>query len=149
MPADGFYEWQTTGKGRPKQPYHIHRDDEAPFCFAGLWERWDKEGEPLETCTIVTTDAPADLAAIHHRVPVILEDAALARWLETPEAEADGLADMLNPLPEGTLVADPVTTIVNNVKNDGPDCLAPAEPAPEPEQATPAPKRSSQGDLFG
>lgn len=145
--ADGFYEWKTVAKGR-KQPFHIHRADEAPFAFAGLWERWEKGGEAVESCTIVTTDAPADLAAIHHRVPVILEADALQAWLDTPEEEADGLRDLLSPLPKGTLVADPVTTTVNKVANDGPECLEPA-PLEEAEAEEPAPKKTTQGDLFG
>ena len=145
--ADGFYEWKTVAKGR-KQPFHIHRADEAPFVFAGLWERWEKGAEPVESCTIITTDAPADLAPIHHRVPVILDGDALQAWLDTPEEEADGLRDLLTPLPEGTLVADPVTTTVNKVSNDGPECLEPA-PLEEADAEEPAPKKASQGDLFG
>ncbi len=145
--ADGFYEWKTIAKG-VKQPFHIHRPDDAPFVFAGLWERWEKGDEPVESCTIVTTDAPASLAAIHHRVPVILEGEALARWLDTPEDEADGLADLLAPLADGALVATPVATTVNNVRNDGADCLTPAAtPVTEPPAAVRNP--DSQGDLFG
>jgi len=146
IPADGFYEWQPRGKGQPKQPYFIHRPDSEPFAFAGLWERWEKGDEPLETFTIVTTDAPESLKAIHHRVPVILDAAGMDRWLATAEDAAHGLADLLKALPDGELVADPVATTVNNVRNDGPACLEPAND-PEPE---PAPKpKASQGDLFG
>lgn len=149
IPADGFYEWKTIAKGT-KQPFHIHRADQAPFVFAGLWERWEKGGEPIESCTIVTTDAPADLAAIHHRVPVILEGETLQAWLDTPAEEADGLKDLLVPLAEGALVADPVTTTVNKVANDGPECLEPAaEEAAEAQAERPEPKKVSQGDLFG
>ncbi|MDA0220238.1 MAG: SOS response-associated peptidase [Proteobacteria bacterium] len=147
IPADGFYEWKTLARGR-KQPYRIHRPDEAPFVFAGLWERWEKGEQPVESCTIVTTDAPADLAAIHHRVPVILEGDALQAWLDTPAQEADGLLDLLAPLAEGTLVADPVSTTVNNVRNDGPECLEPAE-LEEVEPEEPTPRKANQGDLFG
>ena len=149
IPADGFYEWKTVAKGK-KQPFHIHRADGAPFVFAGLWERWEKGGEPIESCTIVTTDAPADLTAIHHRVPVILEGDALQAWLDTPAEKADGLKDLLAPLSEGTLVADPVATTVNKVSNDGPECLEPATlETTEPVAEKPAPKKASQGDLFG
>ena len=53
--ADGFYEWQKTDNG--KQPYHIRMQDGSPFAFAGLWEVWDKYGEEIRSCTIITTDA--------------------------------------------------------------------------------------------
>ena len=56
--ADGFYEWQkakqTEGK---KQPFYIRMRDGEPFAFAGLWESWGKGGEPIESCTILTTQA--------------------------------------------------------------------------------------------
>ena len=142
--ADGFYEWKTITKGKTKQPFHIHRPDGAPFAFAGLWERWEKDGEPIETCTIITTDAPESLTDIHHRVPVILPQDAMAAWLETPEGQADGLAEFLIPLPDGELVAQPVSTAVNKVINDGPHCQEPVE-LEEPEEEQPR----AQGDLFG
>ena len=142
--ADGFYEWKTITKGKTKQPFHIHRPDGAPFAFAGLWERWEKDGEPIETCTIITTDAPESLTDIHHRVPVILPQDAMAAWLETPEGQADGLAEFLVPLPDGELVAQPVSTAVNKVANDGPQCQEPVE-LEEPEEDQP----KTQGDLFG
>jgi putative SOS response-associated peptidase YedK len=53
--ADGFYEWQKTG-GAKKQPYHIRLRDGGPFAFAGLWETWQREGQPVESCTILTTE---------------------------------------------------------------------------------------------
>lgn len=144
--ADGFYEWKTIARARIKQPFHIRRPDGAPFAFAGLWERWEKGDEPLETCTIVTTDAPESLTEIHHRVPVILSEEAMAAWLETPEGEADGLADLLKPLPDGALIAQPVSTLVNKVANDGPELLEPVEI--ETEDNEPSPPKA-QGDLFG
>ncbi|MBT6204719.1 MAG: SOS response-associated peptidase [Alphaproteobacteria bacterium] len=144
IPADGFYEWQSRGKGAPKQPFHIHRPDGEPFTFAGLWERWEKGGEPVETFTIVTTDAPESLKPIHHRAPVILLGDHMEHWLATSQEATDGLAELLTALPDGELIADPVTTLVNNVRNDSPDCL---EPANE-DEPQPAPK-SAQGDLFG
>ncbi len=140
--ADGFYEWKTIAKA--KQPFHIHRPDGAPFAFAGLWERWEKDGEPVETCTIITTDAPESLAGIHHRVPVILPPDAMTTWLETPEGQTDGLAELLAPLPDGELIAEPVSTAVNKVANDGPECQEPVE-LEEPQEEQP----KAQGDLFG
>ena len=72
IPADGFYEWKKIGK--QKQPYFIRRPDDKPFAFAGLWDRWtDPEGRPVETCTILTTDANDLLRPLHTRMPVIVE----------------------------------------------------------------------------
>ena len=68
--ADGYYEWKTIGK--QKQPFFFRLKDDGPFAFAGLWETWKGEGEPLETCTILTTDANDLTKAVHDRMPVIL-----------------------------------------------------------------------------
>ena len=152
IPADGFYEWQERGKGRPRQPFHIHKADGAPFAFAGLWERWGRGSEALESCTIVTTSAPRSLEAIHERVPVILTADGMEAWLATPEEAADGLQGLLAPLPDGELVAEPVSSAVNNVRNDGPECQEPAEV--DEKAAVAAEERAGadspgQGDLFG
>jgi putative SOS response-associated peptidase YedK len=63
IPVTGFYEWRTEGKA--KMPFHIHRADGRPFVFAGLWERWTKGETPVESCTIVTTDANEFMAPLH------------------------------------------------------------------------------------
>jgi putative SOS response-associated peptidase YedK len=130
--ADGFYEWQTVdGK---KQPFLIHRADDHPFGFAGLWERWrSPEGAPLETCTIVTTDANDLMRPIHDRMPVILKPGDFERWLD-PEADpGEALQALLRPYADGDLVATPVGTRVNNARNDGPECAAALEEGkPEP-----------------
>ena len=36
IPANGFYDWRTEGKG--KVPVWIHLKNREPFAFAGLWE---------------------------------------------------------------------------------------------------------------
>ena len=126
IPADGFYEWQKTG-GK-KQPYFIRMADGQPLCFAGLWETWtDPEGEPLESCTILTTDANDDLHPIHHRMPVILLPDRYDPWLDPAARDPTLLRDYLKPLPAGLLAAYPVGTYVNNVRNDDPRCAEPVE----------------------
>ncbi|HVC92825.1 MAG TPA: SOS response-associated peptidase, partial [Pirellulales bacterium] len=78
--ADGFYEWQKTdGK---KQPHYIRLKDDRPFAFAGLWEHWGRDGAEFDSCTIITTDANAEVAPIHGRMPAVLEAGALDPWLE-------------------------------------------------------------------
>jgi putative SOS response-associated peptidase YedK len=133
VPADGFYEWRR--EGAAKQPYRIARPDGAAFAFAGLWESWRApEGETIESCTILTTQANATLAPIHGRMPVVLEAGAHAPWLDAA-AEAEALHALLVPAPDALLTAYKVSPRVNNVRNDDEACLAPVDddddPAPE------------------
>ena len=119
--ADGFYEWQRTpGK---KQPFHIRRCDQKPFAFAGLWERWERGAEPLETCTIITTTPNALLAPIHDRMPVILEPEDLDSWLNPELTDVHRLASLLRPCAAEEMRAFRVSTRVNSPQNDGPACL--------------------------
>ncbi len=129
--SDGYYEWKKLPDGS-KQPYYIRLKGGRPFAFAGLWERWAKEGEPLETCTLLTT-APNELsAAIHDRMPVILPAAAQALWLD-PKASREQLEPLLTAYPAEEMEAWPVSRFVNSPANDGPRCIEPvAGPAAEP-----------------
>lgn len=123
VPATGFFEWQ--GEAGRKQPYAITLPGEKLFAFAGLWERWKPaEGEPVETFTIVTTDANAPVARIHDRMPVILPMDAVETWLTGPTEEALAL---LKPY-AGDTALRPVGKFVSNVNNEGPECLGDAEP---------------------
>ena len=123
IPADGFYEWVKTNGG--KQPHFIHFADGRPFAFAGLWERWHKgEGEPLDTCTIITT-TPNDLIAnLHDRMPVILPTGHFAEWLEPEPLTRERLQSLLVPHSAEGMETYPVSTYVNRPINDGPDCIA-------------------------
>jgi putative SOS response-associated peptidase YedK len=123
IPADGFYEWRR--EGRRKVPMHVRRRDGGVFAFAGLWERWrDPQGEPLLSCTIITT-APNDLvSAIHDRMPAILERSEYAAWLG--EDEAVDVAALLRPHASADWEAIEVGRVVNDARVDGPECLRPA-----------------------
>ena len=123
IPADGFYEWVRTEDG--KQPHFIHFGDARPFAFAGLWERWHKgPGEPLETCTIITTTPNELLADLHDRMPVILPPDRYEEWLEPAPLDLDRLQEVLAPHPAEGMEAYPVSTYVNKPANDGPECIA-------------------------
>jgi putative SOS response-associated peptidase YedK len=127
VPADGFYEWRKDGKQR--QPLLIRRRDQAPFAFAGLWERWRQpDGQVLRSCTIATCPPNALLAEIHNRMPVILAAEDHDRWLD-PAAD-DGKA-LLRPCPADWLEALEVSPRVNSPANDDPECLAPPRAADE------------------
>lgn len=126
IPASGFFEWQAT-RGEAKQPYYIHARDGAPLAFAALWERW-RPGEneaPIESCTILTTEAKATMVPIHERMPVIVGPADYAKWPGEVQTSADELRALLRPAPDDRLVTEPVSTAVNNPRHDGPDCIAP------------------------
>jgi putative SOS response-associated peptidase YedK len=133
VPADGFYEWKAAGKR--KQPYLIRRRDGRPLAFAALWERWPgpKGGpplpQPLETVTIVTTAASGRVADLHERMPVMLEPEQWALWLD-PDAPLPMVEDLLRPLSDPALEAIPVSTRVNDVRNDDETCVAPFDAPP-------------------
>ena len=78
IPANGFYEWQKLEVG--KQAFHIHRQDNQVFAFAGLWEQWQHETETLYSCTIITTAANQLMLPIHDRMPVILARDSWETW---------------------------------------------------------------------
>jgi putative SOS response-associated peptidase YedK len=113
--VDGFYEWRKL-PGGGKQPYRITMADGSPFAFAGLWERWDKGDEPLETFTIITTTANELVVPIHDRMPVILDPADYDAWLESPDT-AIPMA-LIQPYPARRMSAYPVSTRVNSPRND-------------------------------
>jgi putative SOS response-associated peptidase YedK len=121
IPADGFYEWQKRDGG--KQPYVLEPAAGGPMAFGGLFERWrDPEGGDLWSCTIVTTEASADLAHLHHRMPLVLTPEHWDAWMT---AEPDAARGLIGPAPEGTLRFRPVDERVNNVKNDDAELIAP------------------------
>jgi putative SOS response-associated peptidase YedK len=124
--VDGFFEWQKQGKH--KQPYHIWLKDDGPFAFAGLWERWQEPGgEPVESFTIVTTEANGLMKPLHDRMPVILAPWDYDRWIDPQSREVDELQALLVPCPDEWLTATPVSTYVNSPKNEGPKCLEPVQ----------------------
>ncbi|MBK9264954.1 MAG: SOS response-associated peptidase [Polyangiaceae bacterium] len=128
VPADGFFEWKKTG-GK-KQPYWIHRRDNAPMGFAGLWARWKgvaSDGQPVEldTFTILTTDPHPIVAPIHDRMPAILSRDSYATWLDPEEHRPDVLLPLIHHRNGEDLVTTPVAPRVNNPYNEGPANVQP------------------------
>jgi putative SOS response-associated peptidase YedK len=122
--ADGFYEWRTLGKG--KQPYFIRMKGGEPFAFAGLWERWEGEGDVIESCAIIVTAANDVVAPIHDRMPVILVPGDYDRWLDPGQKDPAQLQPLLGPYPARAMEAYPVSRQVNNPRQDRPELMAPA-----------------------
>jgi putative SOS response-associated peptidase YedK len=113
IPADGFYKWQrTSGK---KQPYFFHMRDDHPFGFAGLWDRWkSQDGEIIETCIILTTEANKVLSPVHDRMPVILHPEDYELWLDE-----DVRLELLRPFDVSEMDGYPVSTLVNSPRSQG------------------------------
>jgi putative SOS response-associated peptidase YedK len=141
IPADAFYEWQRRPAGG-KLPYAIRRRDGQPMAFAGLWEVWrdpsDAGADLLRTCAIVTTAANEVLAPIHDRIPVVLDRADWAAWLDPAVGSRDARTLLRTP-PAEWFEVYPVGSLVNNVRHDGPELL---DPLPAPPTRSCPPLRS-------
>lgn len=127
IPASGFFEWDK--KSGTKQPYFIHRVDKRPMAFAGLWEYWEgqEDGDIIESCTILTTEAAEPVAKLHDRMPVILESENFDLWLNPQERQIEHLRDLLQSAELGIITMYPVTRYVNKAGNEGARCIEPLE----------------------
>src|SRR5664280_1475507 len=123
IPTDGFYEWKRAAK--VKQPFHFGLQDDSLFAFAGLWDRWkNASGQVVESCSILTTEPNALLADVHDRMPVMMNPEHYDLWLDPGLRRVDALKEMLNPFDATLMKRYPVSTRVNFVKNDDPECAA-------------------------
>jgi len=114
IPASGFYEWKT--ENGIKFPWYISLKSGEPMAFAGLWETWHgKEGEVIESCCIITTDANQIMEPIHGRMPVILDPDQWTTWLSHQEHQKDTLLPMIHPHDPESMQAWPVSREVNRV----------------------------------
>ncbi|OBH01107.1 hypothetical protein A5696_14270 [Mycobacterium sp. E2699] len=131
IPMDGYYEWRVNpdvdGKKSRKTPFFMYREDGEPLFMAGLWSVWkpkdQKDAQPLLSCTIITTDAPGELAEIHDRMPLVVAERDWDRWLN-PDAPVDEELLARTPDVHGIRMRE-VSTLVNNVRNNGPELLEP------------------------
>jgi putative SOS response-associated peptidase YedK len=114
--TDGFYEWKKNGK--VKQPYRIAMKNDGLFVFAGLWDEWkDPEGKTISSFTIITTEASEKIQPIHNRMPVIFEMENEKRWLDENLLPEDAI-QLLKPYHKENLIAYPISTAVNNPRNN-------------------------------
>lgn len=120
IPTNGFYEWQVSDG--QKQAFFIHLPEHRLFAFAGLWECWYLDDKVIESCAIITTEANADVAPIHQRMPVIIDETDYAVWIGEQAGDVDVL---LQPYAEGYIIHHRVSTYVNTPRNNDPSCLKP------------------------
>lgn len=122
VPASGFYEWLREGK--LKQPYHIHQVDDSVFAMAGIWERWSRGEQPIESFSILTTSANQLMRTVHDRMPVIIAPELFSEWL-APDAEPEFLTSVIQPYEWTRFETVSVSTVVNNARNETPECIQP------------------------
>ncbi len=123
VPADGFYEWKRFEGG--KIPHRFMLNDGKPFYFAGLWDVSFKNNEFVETFLIVTTSANEIASPVHNRMPVIVQPEFYDTWLD-PETSLDVATLVLQKNANDGLNIFPVSSLVNFVRNDSPECMTPA-----------------------
>jgi putative SOS response-associated peptidase YedK len=123
--ADSFYEWRKEAKR--KVPMRFKLKSGEPFTFAGLWDAGKQpDGRVLRTYTIVTTDSNDLIQPIHNRMPVMLNGDDALKWLAGNDEIAHALA-LLKPYPPGNREGFDVSLLVNNPRNDSPECVRPIE----------------------
>jgi putative SOS response-associated peptidase YedK len=136
LPADGYYEWQAppAGTKAKKQPYFICQPDHGVLAFAGLYEFWrdkslaaDDPAAWLWTATIITTSAPDELGEIHDRMPMVIDPASWADWLDPGNTDVADVRALLAPAQSTGLISYPVAPLVNSVRNNGPELLEQAD----------------------
>jgi putative SOS response-associated peptidase YedK len=125
IPVDGFYEWQVTPSG--KQPHYVRLADGAPMLLGGLWDRWQRgNAPPIESFTVLTTDANDKVARLHDRMPAIIDPADLDRWLDRG-TDAAAAGEMLQPYRADAIDTHAVSKAVNTATNEGPSLIEPQE----------------------
>jgi putative SOS response-associated peptidase YedK len=160
IPADGFYEWKT--EGGIKKPYWFSFPDRRTFVFAALWETYTPPEQvqkdpvtgsqpsfPLETCSILTTQAQGWLREFHERMPVLLEKEDWPAWLDTKRS-VDPIWDrIVGAFPGKSMVSASVSTRVNRVSEEGPGLLEAFESTAEPVAVRKTGKKRPEPDQPG
>ncbi len=131
VPADGFYEWKKVKDANGKlikQPYRMTTKDQEVFAMAGLWDRWKSpDGQQIFSFTVITQPPNDVMKDIHNRMPAILTPEQESLWLadDIPPQELIG---MITPYPDELLKVTPVSSKVNNVRNNDSSLLAEYRP---------------------
>ena len=124
IPADGFYEWKVVNGN--KVPHHIRMKNSGVFALAGLWDRWEGDGETLDSCSIIVMPANEVMKPIHERMPAIIAPACYDWWLDARITDKQVIMQHLNSAPSSQLTAYPVSTWMNVPTHNDERCIQPA-----------------------
>ena len=130
VPASGYYEWATElGQYKTKQPVFISRDDNKLLAFAGIYDRWiSPQGEIRDSVAIITRDAVGDLARVHNRMPLFLPRDRWGAWMDSDLNDFEQVRSLMKVShPDEHLRFWPVSTLVNSIRNNGAELIAPIE----------------------
>ena len=123
VPSDGYYEWKKNGTH--KTAYFINRKDNGLLLFAGLWELWSSPSGPVYSYTIITTKAQQDIAHIHNRMPVILDESKVDRWINIKN-KSFKIQEAISQT-EKSLNHYQVSNFVNLTSNNSKKCITPSK----------------------
>ncbi len=128
IPANGFYEWKQDIVRRRKTPFYINLRSGKPIGFAGLFDVWkSQDGKTITSCTIITTKPNELVGQLHNRMPVILGRENRAMWLDKTIQDPRELMPLLKPYDANEMMMYEVSTMVNSIKFNGPDCIKPVK----------------------
>jgi putative SOS response-associated peptidase YedK len=146
IPASGYFEWMKAEGGSNKRPYYITAANDEPLAFAGLYATWaGPNGEEVDTVCIVTVTPNLDISHVHDRMPAILHGDEIDAWLNTRDVSANVALNFIASPAPGTMKYHPVGRAIGNANNDGPELIAPIDPAEDVPADKPK-KRATGGD---
>ena len=109
-----------TAEKTGKKAYRITTEHQLTFAFAGIWDLWETPDAEIFSFSILTTQSCPELSAIHHRMPIIIQQKYYSDWLTNSHTK-ECLSGNVSP----TLIASQVSNKINNPRNDGPDVWLP------------------------
>jgi len=123
IPASGWYEWQELASG--KLPWFIHPTQDDYLLFAGIWDRWERDGEAIESCAIIVGAADESVKPYHDRQPFTVADAEIGAWLNPDLNDAGTVLKLLRPFAPEAVAAHRVDKRVNKATIDDPALIEP------------------------
>ncbi|NVJ62283.1 MAG: SOS response-associated peptidase [Gammaproteobacteria bacterium] len=124
VPADGFFEPE--GEAHQKnRPWHLFEySDQRAFMMAGIWTTFDDGKVNQDNFCILTTEANELVGAVHHRMPLILDESSWKDWLNTSESQT--LAPLMQSKSYVGMQEYAVTDTAKNPSLDNKQCIEPA-----------------------